>query len=497
MVDWGKLGGDLYDGAGNLVDKGKEIVGTGIDKGTDVLGSGLEKVGADQWADAVEDWGDETASSLGAEVGEQQLGQTEEADELIHGRPEKIAAAVKNLRDFQRAFDLVGGGMKRLDSGHWKGVAADTFREKFQTLPTDWLRAADAFEDAAAALETYAGTVTSAQAKAGEAIALYKEGKQDRVTAAAAFKKKAEAYNAVRNTDHPLPHPGELSDPGLVKRRHAQEILERARRARNEAAEAAKGAITAAMAHAPKEPTGLDRAKQEFYDYGVGQSIELAHVGGGVIKGTAGLLNFVRSVYPLDPYNLTHPAEYYKGVNTTLAGLVSTAANPDRALKNAWDAAKGDPSEFIGRLLPELVGTKGGGLLKGGLRAGMRTWPTVRRARAGTDTRRIPTPMPGSAARSSAPGTPWTSRPVACCSRRRTSCCRDHCPSSSSASSTPRTGRAVGSAPAGRARSTSAWRSTRKAWSSAATREACSLTRTRHLAPPSCPRTAGVGPWTG
>ncbi|GGT34563.1 hypothetical protein GCM10010207_38260 [Streptomyces atratus] len=55
MVDWGKLGGDLYDGAGKLVDKGKELVGEGIDKGTDVLGSGLEKVGADQWADAVED----------------------------------------------------------------------------------------------------------------------------------------------------------------------------------------------------------------------------------------------------------------------------------------------------------------------------------------------------------------------------------------------------------------------------------------------------------
>lgn len=60
--------------------------------------------------------GDETASSLGAGVGEQQLGQSEEANELIHGRPEKIAAAVKNLRDFQRAFDLVGSGMKKLDS---------------------------------------------------------------------------------------------------------------------------------------------------------------------------------------------------------------------------------------------------------------------------------------------------------------------------------------------------------------------------------------------
>ncbi|WP_424921290.1 putative T7SS-secreted protein [Streptomyces sp. wa1] len=372
MVDWGKWGDALYDGAGNLVDKGKEVLGEGIDKGTDVLGSGLEKVGADEWADKVEDWGDETASSLGAEVGEQQLGQTEEADELIHGRPEKISAAVKNLRDFQKAFDLVGGGMKKLDSGHWKGEAADAFRAKFQTLPTDWLRAADAFEDAAKALETFAGVVTSAQAKAGEAIALYKEGKQDYETAAAAFKEKAEAYNAVRNTDHPLPHPGTFSDPGAAKRRHAQEILQRARRARDDAGEAAKGAITAAMAHAPKEPTGMDRAKQELFDYGVGQGMELAHFGGGVIKGTAGLVNFVRSVNPQDPYNLTHPAEYYKGVNMTLAGLTSTVANPDRALKNAWDAAKGDPSEFLGRLVPELIGTKGGGLIKGGLRAGMK-----------------------------------------------------------------------------------------------------------------------------
>ncbi|MEU8706133.1 putative T7SS-secreted protein [Streptomyces sp. NPDC048565] len=372
MVDWRGFAGDLYDGAGDLYDKGKKVVGTGIDVGTDVLGSGLEKVGADQWADKVEDWGDETASSLGADVREQQLGHSEEADELIHGRPEKISTAVKNLQDFQKAFDLVGSGMKKLDSGHWKGEAADAFRAKFQTLPTDWLRAADAFEDAAKALETYAGAVTSAQAKAGEAIALYKEGKQDYETAAAAFKEKAEAYNAVRNTDHPLPHPGEFSDPGAAKRRHAQEILQRARRARDDAAETAKGAITAAMAHAPKEPTGLDRAKQELIDYGVGQGMELAHFGGGVIKGTAGLVNFVRSVNPQDPYNLTHPAEYYKGVNMTLAGLASTAANPDRALKNAWDAAKGDPSEFLGRLVPELIGTKGGGLIKGLARHGLK-----------------------------------------------------------------------------------------------------------------------------
>lgn len=372
MTDWGKIGGDFYDGAGKLFDEGKELVGKGIDKGTDVVGSGLEKVGADGWADSVEDWGDETASSLGAEVGEQQLGQSEEANELIHGRPEKITAAVKNLRDFQKAFDLVGGGMKKLDSGHWKGEGADAFRAKFAPLPTDWLRAADAFEAAAKALETYSTAVVSAQGRAGEAIALFREGNEASKTAAATFNKKADAYNAARDSDAPLPHPGTFTDTGAPMRRHAREILGDARRGRDEAAQTAEGAVTAAMAHAPKEPTGLDRARQEILDYGFGQGVELAHFGGGIIKGTAGLLNFVRSVNPLDAYNLTHPAEYYKGVNMTLAGLVSTAANPDRALKNAWDGAKGDPSEFLGRLVPELVGTKGAGVLRSGLRTGLR-----------------------------------------------------------------------------------------------------------------------------
>lgn len=174
MVDIGGLFDKGIDKFGDAVDKGKEIVGEVVDEATDKVGQGLERVGAHDWADAVEDWGDGAASSLGAEVGEQQLGQTEEANELVHGKPEKIAETVKNLRDFHRAFDLVGSGMKKLDAGHWKGEAADAFREKFATLPTDWLHAADAMESAAKALETYSRAVVSAQGKAREAIALYK-----------------------------------------------------------------------------------------------------------------------------------------------------------------------------------------------------------------------------------------------------------------------------------------------------------------------------------
>ncbi|MEJ8635624.1 putative T7SS-secreted protein [Streptomyces sp. MS2.AVA.5] len=373
MPDWGEWADKGINVIDSGIDTAKEKVGEGVDWATDKVGDGLDKVGAHDWADSVEDWGDETASSLGAEVGEQQLGQTEEANELIHGNPGKIAATVKNLRDFQKAFDLVGGGMKKLDSSHWKGEAASTFREKFQTLPTDWLHAADAFADAAKALETYSKAVTSAQGKAKEAIALYKEGNESSKTAADTYNKKVDTYNAARNSDNPPARPEPFSDPGVAKRERAHEILKEARRHRNESADTAKSAVTAALAHAPQEPTGRRKLTLELADYGMGQGVELAHFGGGVIKGTAGLVNFVRSVNPIDAYNITHPAEYWKGLNTTLAGLASTAANPDRALKNAWEAAKGDPGEFFGRLVPEVLGTKGTGLVRGGVRAGLKT----------------------------------------------------------------------------------------------------------------------------
>ncbi|MFJ7268794.1 putative T7SS-secreted protein [Streptomyces sp. NPDC099050] len=364
MVDFGGL---VDKGLGKIEDgwdAGKEIVGQGIDKATDVVGDGLEHVGAEGWADAVEDWGDRTGSSLGAKVGEQQLGQTEEANELIHGNVGAITASVKNLRDFQSAFDSVGQGMRGLDPSQWKGAAANAFREKFQTLPTDWLHAADAFEDAAKALETYATTVTWAQGRAKEAIALYKKGQEASKTAVDAYNKKVDAYNEARTGDKPLPQPDPFADPGGVDRGRAHEVLDDARRQRNEAADTANKAVAAALANAPAMPSATDRAKLNLADWGVGEGVEMMHLGGGVVKGVVGITNFVRAVNPLDPYNITHPAEYYKNINMTLAGLASTAAHPDRALKSAWEAAKGDPSEFLGRLVPELIGTKGAGGLK-------------------------------------------------------------------------------------------------------------------------------------
>ncbi|MEU8888999.1 putative T7SS-secreted protein [Streptomyces sp. NPDC048442] len=370
MPDFGdtfdKVVGGAYDKVREGVDWGKEKLGEGVDWATDKAGDGLDHIGQGVVGDAIRDWGDGAASDLGAEIRERQLGQTMDPTELIHGKPAEIRATAKNLRDFAAAFGRVGAGMKQLDSSHWKGVAADTFRQKFAPLPTDWLHAADACGDAAKALESYVTTITWAQGQAREAIILYKEGQEASRTALAAHDEKREAYNAARNEPTPPPRPEPFVDPGTAKLTRAQEILTAARTQRDTAAETARSTVTAALAHAPKEPTGMDRFKLDGTDAMMGMNVEATHFAGGVTKGVIGLTNFVRSVNPTDPYNLSHPAEYYKATNMTLAGLATTAAHPDRALKNMWDTAKADPSEFLGTLVPELIGTKGAGMgLKG------------------------------------------------------------------------------------------------------------------------------------
>ncbi|MCE0446190.1 hypothetical protein LT493_19455 [Streptomyces tricolor] len=100
----------VLGGAEELYDKGKKKLGEGVDWATDKVGDKLDDVGLHKWADVVEDWGDDVASDLGATPGEQQLGQTEEADELVHGNPAKIRESAKHLRDFHGAFDKVGQG---------------------------------------------------------------------------------------------------------------------------------------------------------------------------------------------------------------------------------------------------------------------------------------------------------------------------------------------------------------------------------------------------
>ncbi|WP_406108769.1 DUF6531 domain-containing protein [Streptomyces sp. NBC_01003] len=377
--------GDLVDGvkgginkglsAGeDLIDAGKKKVGEGVDYATNKVGDGLDYVGLHGAADAVEDWGDDVASDLGATPGEQQLGQTEEANELVHGNPDKIREAAKHLKDFHTAFDHVSQGMRKVDSSGWAGEGGDAFRKKFGVHPTKWAQASDACDKAAGALDAYADTVKWAQGKAKEAVELYKKGQQASKDAVDAYNKKVDAYNAkIKANEDPGAKPEPFQDPGKADIKKAHETLTEAREQRNTAASDAQGKVKAALAHAPAEPPPLDRLGNTVVDGYKAYNTELTHVVGGALKGTAGLVNFARGLNPTDPYNLTHPAAYMQNVSMTLSGLVSTAAHPERIVTAAVDGFKKDPSEFVGRLIPELIGTKGAGLARSGLRLGLRT----------------------------------------------------------------------------------------------------------------------------
>ncbi|MEU9303070.1 putative T7SS-secreted protein [Streptomyces sp. NPDC048269] len=374
MAGWGEALGEGLGKIEDTVGSAGKVIGHGVDRVTEAIGAGLDYAGAHDWADKVEDWGDNYASIRGASVREQQLGQTEQANELVHGSPSAIRESAKHFTDFHAAFDRVGQGMKALDSGHWKGQAADAFREKFAMHPTDWLHAADACEAAGGVLERYAEVVEWAQKQAQQAVDLHKAAVKASNDAREAYAEKAGAHEtAVKAGKDPGPKPVQGADPGEAARDRAHEILNEARRQRDDAAASVQKILEAALAHAPAEPSAADRAKAGLLDYQQSQVVELTHVMGGVVKGTAGILSFARGLHPNDPYNLSHPAEYEQNLNMTLAGLVSTASHPERIPGPMIDAFKEDGSEFGGRLLPDLLfGTKGLGGARAGLRTGLR-----------------------------------------------------------------------------------------------------------------------------
>ncbi|MET7489565.1 putative T7SS-secreted protein [Streptomyces sp. NPDC005538] len=335
-----------------LFDDAKRDVGHVVDEGADLTGDVLDKVGAHGTAQKVRDGGDQLASYLGAHVAEQQLGPDAEPSGLIHGKPATIREKATHLLAFATAFDEVGVGMKAVDSAGWKGEAANTFREKFALHPTKWLQAGAACSDAATALNALADTVEWAQKQAEEAIRLYKKGK----SASDAHKKQVDAYDLKleQGTEDPGPLPPE-EDPGAASMREAQDVLDAARRQRNSIAAETETKLKAALAHAPKEPSVVQQLKLDGADLLEAGNVDSAHVVGGLVKGTAGILNFARSLNPMDPYNLTHPAAFLQNKVQLLGGVVSQATHPERALESAWKSFKSDPYNFGGELIPQVA----------------------------------------------------------------------------------------------------------------------------------------------
>lgn len=351
------------DSAEDWVEDRAKDVGDAIEWTGDKVADVADEVGLDDAGDWIRDKSRSAANQLGADVSELELGQTEDPNKLVYGSVSKIRAQVSHLNDFKSSFTLVGNGLKGLEGDGLKGASADAFREAIAKEPPRWFKAAEAFGKAADAMGRFAETVEWAQGQAKQALEDYNKAKKVSQDARTAYNKSITDYKAAveaeKDTLPPRPS-DDFTDPGSPLIKAAQDKLDTARTQRNEVAETARTAVRAARDAAPPKPSYAEQLKDGM-DY-----LDLAqtHLAGGVLKGTAGLGNFVRSVNPMDPYNLTHPAEYLTSLNSTVAGLTVAVNDPMGAGKQMLDEFMKDPSEGIGKLLPELVGTKGLGALK-------------------------------------------------------------------------------------------------------------------------------------
>ncbi|WP_327286469.1 putative T7SS-secreted protein [Streptomyces sp. NBC_01205] len=360
------LGDFIPDSIEDKVEHAVEKVGDAIEWAGDKTADLAEEVGLDDAGDWIRDKSRSAANQLGADVSELELGQTDDPKKLVYGSVSKIRAQVSHLNDFKASFEQVGNGLKGIgEPDGLKGKAAEAFQKAVAKEPPRWFEAAAAFGKAADAMGRFAETVEWAQGQAKEALAEYEHAQKVSTDARSAHNKKVTAYkDAVEAKQDPLPprpvDAKDFVDPGEALATAAQDKLDSARKQRNEVAETTRTAVRAARDKAPKKPSYAEQLSDGL-DY-----LDLAstHLVGGVIKGTAGTLNFARALNPMDPYNITHPAEYMSHLNSTAAGLVTMANDPWGAGKQMLDEFMKDPSEGIGKMIPELIGSKGLGSLK-------------------------------------------------------------------------------------------------------------------------------------
>ncbi|WP_329071032.1 putative T7SS-secreted protein [Amycolatopsis sp. NBC_01480] len=346
---------NFIDEIGDDLEDTVESVGRGVGKAADdvahFVGDGLDSVGLHSAAEAVDGFGDSVADTFGAQVGEEQLGQTEDPTRLVHGDAGAITESAGHLAKFATAFGNTAEGLAKVDTAHWTGSAADAFRASYHQHPAQWSDAAAACAKAATALTSYAAVVRWAQAQAAEAVKLYKQAKQDSEHARSAYNQQVLAYTAQEG-----PRPADFRDPGADGAQRAQDLLGQARRRRGEEGDRAKAAVDAATATAPAEPKFTDRLLNDAGDL-VDMGMDgVTHFYGGIIKGAFGIAKFARSVSPFDPYNITHPAEYVAGLSGTAAGLLHTVNHPMDLLKGmVGDGWGSDPAEAFGKLIPNIA----------------------------------------------------------------------------------------------------------------------------------------------
>ena len=341
--------GNLF---GSLWNDAKQTLGTAVDDGTHLVGDGLNAAGLTGAAQAVDTLGDQAGYQLGADVAELQLGQTSDPAQLVHGDPGAIRSSAGTLRTFSGAFGETARGLQGTDSAHWTGAAADAFRARFAPHPARWQDASSATSTAAGALESYAGAVESAQGQARQAIAVYEQGQQATAQAQASYNAQVAAYNRAAQA-----YNATLAERGRPRDRLPPSLRRSTTPGRPCGSKPPSCWGTPGTRGTPPRPRRRTRSGRPptwprpnprwrpGWASDVMDGLQVANLAdisfaGGIADGTADLVQFARTLDPLDQWNLDHPAEYVAGLSGTAAGLAEVGTDPPKLARGCSGAGR-------------------------------------------------------------------------------------------------------------------------------------------------------------
>lgn len=282
--------------------------------------------------------------------------------ELIPGDPEAVDALASRLGGFAASSGTGAARLRSLDSDEWRGEAGDAFRAVIGELPEKLDRGVNAFDDAAAALRSFADTLREAQRTAARAIREFERGEGRSTRWAGQVDSYTAGVERARATGAPPPDgpPPSETDPGGAERDAAMRLLSNARSAVEEAAGRAAARLEAGGKEAPDEPGVLSKAwgqTKEFFK--------------GAAEATYGMLEFVYKLTVV--YELVDPDGYAENLEGLRQGLVYGVENPEEFAKAFldWETWKDNPARALGRLVPDLLltaATAGGGAAARGTR---------------------------------------------------------------------------------------------------------------------------------
>ncbi|MGW0177286.1 putative T7SS-secreted protein [Rhodococcus sp. NPDC003322] len=335
---WEAAKGTIDDAGDFLTDtaeSGTETLGQAVDSGLDRAARFARDLGADTIADTLTGLGDRVADITGGAVDELELGQTDDPRELVRGDPAAIGEAVSTLAEMASGIALTGDSLAAIDTAGWTGSASDAFDSVYDKQPGLWRAASDAMTTAGNCLTSWGHAVAAAQARAADAVVLWREAELARAASATAG--------------------GEVTDTWSEAKDTATEILRGARAERDGAAIRIASQLAAATESAPTEPPFTDRVFADVADlHGVAQMAE-ANFTSGLVTSVSGIVGFVRQVNPTDPYNLSHPAEYAESMSALVAGLFVAASDPGAVVEGMLTDFRENPFEVLGGLTGDAV----------------------------------------------------------------------------------------------------------------------------------------------